>query len=142
MSETVRNNLGDRRVAVLLLGILSLAALGLTAVGIYGVISFLATQRMREMAIRAALGAQRWQVAGLIVRQGLVLAVAGVSIGALASVWTGSLLRAQLYETSGFDPLTLCAAAALLLVAALLACGTPAFRAASTPVSRLLTASE
>jgi putative ABC transport system permease protein len=142
MSDTVRNNLGDRRVAVLLLGILSLAALGLTAVGIYGVISFLATQRMREMAIRAALGAQRWQVAGLIVRQGLVLAVAGVSIGALASVWTGSLLRAQLYETSGFDPLTLCAAAALLLVAALLACGTPAFRAASTPVSRLLTASE
>ena len=138
MSDIVRNNLGDRRIAALLLGILSLAALGLTAVGIYGVISSLATQRMREMAIRVALGAQRWQVAGLIVRQGLVLAVTGVSIGALASVWAGSLLRAQLYETSGFDPLTVCATAALLLTAALLACAAPAGRAASAPVSRLL----
>jgi predicted permease len=138
MSETVRNNLGDRRVAVLLLGVLSLAALGLTAVGIYGVMSFLATQRMREMAIRMALGAHTWQVAGLIVRQGLVLAVAGVSIGALASVWAGSWLRAQLYETSGFDPLAVCAAAALLLAAAMLACAAPALRAAATPVSRLL----
>jgi putative ABC transport system permease protein len=142
MSSTVRDSLGDRRVAVLLLGILSLAALGLTAVGIYGVISFLATQRMREMAIRVALGAQSWQVAGMIVGQGLRLSALGVSIGAFSTMWTATLLRAQLYETSAFDPETLCAAATLLLATALVACSAPALRAASTPVSRLLSGLE
>ncbi len=142
MSQIVRDNLGDRRVAVLLLGILSLAALGLTAVGIYGVISFLATQRMREMAIRVALGAQSWQVASAIVGQGIRLSAVGISIGALSAMWTATLLRAQLYETSTFDPVTLCAAATLLLAAALAACASPALRAASTPVSRLLTGLE
>jgi len=138
MSELVRSSLADRRTAALLLGILALVALGLTAVGIYGVISFLATQRTSEMAIRMALGAQSWQVARLIVGQGIRLAAIGAVAGAVASLWAGQLLRAHLYETPTSDPLTIGGAAALLLATAAAACAAPAVRVAATDVSRSL----
>jgi putative ABC transport system permease protein len=138
MSELVRSSLADRRTAALLLGILALVALGLTAVGIYGVISFLAAQRTSEMAIRMALGAQRWQVARLIVGQGIRLAAIGAVAGAVASLWAGQLLRAHLYETPTSDPLTIGGAAALLLATAAAACAAPAVRVAATDVSRSL----
>ena len=138
MSEFVRRNLGDRRVAALLLGALSLAALALTAVGIYGVISLMAAERMREMAVRVALGARSWQVAALIVGQGIGLTAIGIVIGGLGSLWVGSLLRSQLYETSARDPLALAIAAALLLITAVGACAAPAWRVVRAPLTRLL----
>ena len=64
----------------------------MTAAGIYGVMSFLATQRTSEMAIRLALGAQRWQVARLIVGQGVRLVVIGVRMGTISGGWAGALL--------------------------------------------------
>jgi predicted permease len=138
MSEFVRRNLGDRRVAALLLAMLSIAALALTAVGIYGVISLMAAQRMREMAVRVALGARSWQVAALIVGQGIALTAMGIIIGGLGSLWAGSLLRSQLYETSAIDPLALSIAAALLLITAAGACAAPAWRVVRAPLTRLL----
>jgi putative ABC transport system permease protein len=126
MSEFVFNSVADRRMAALLLGLLAAVALGLTAVGIYGVISFLTAQRAQEMWIRIALGAQGWQVAALIVGQGIRLAAIGILVGAAASLWAGWLLRAHLYEIPPSDPLTMAAAAALLLVMAAAACGAPA----------------
>ncbi len=138
MSEIVRSNLGDRRVAAMLLGILSLAALALTAVGIYGVISLMAAQRMREMAVRVALGARSWQIAALILGQGIGLTLTGIAIGGLAGSWASSLLRSRLYETSPTDPVTLAASAALLLATAVAACAPPALRVIGSPLSRLL----
>ena len=93
---------------------------------------------MREMAVRAALGANRRQVAALILADGLRLAVAGLAIGGLASLWTSSLLRAHLYETSPGDPLVVTAVAALLLLTAVASCIAPAWRAARAPIARLL----
>src|SRR5258706_13740051 len=136
MSEFVLNSLADRRTAALLLGLLALVALGLTAVGIYGVVSFLATQRIPEMSIRLALGAQGWQVARLIVEQGVRLAAIGVLVGAVASLWAVWLLRAHLYETSAADPVTIAGAAALLLATAAAACAGPALRIRSSSFKR------
>jgi putative ABC transport system permease protein len=132
MSEFVRHSVADRRMAALLLGLLAAVALGLTAVGIYGVISFLAAQRTQEMSIRMALGAQGWQVASLIVGQGIRLAAIGILIGAAASLWAGWLLRARLYEIPPSDPVSIVGAAALLLATTAAACGVPAARVTST----------
>jgi ABC-type antimicrobial peptide transport system permease subunit len=128
----VQNSLADRRMSAVLLGLLALVALGLTAVGIYGVISFLAAQRIHEMSIRLALGAQGWQVAKLIVGQGVRLAAIGALVGAAGSVWAGWLLRAHLYETQAADPVTIAGAAGLLLVTAAAACVPPALRVTSS----------
>jgi putative ABC transport system permease protein len=138
MSEFVQNSVSDRRTAALLLGMLAVVALGLTAVGIYGVIAFLATQRTPEMAIRLALGAQSWQVARLIVGHGLRLATIGIAAGAVGSAWAGALLRAQLFETLAFDPVTMGCAAVLMLATAAAACAAPAKRVSSTSLRRFL----
>jgi ABC-type antimicrobial peptide transport system permease subunit len=105
---------------------LALAGMELSGVGIYGVISFAAAQRMREMAVRLALGARGWRVEALIVGQGIRLAAIGILLGALARMWTASLLHARLYETSSTDPLPAGAAALLLLATATIACAVPA----------------
>ncbi|HTM48318.1 MAG TPA: ADOP family duplicated permease [Bryobacteraceae bacterium] len=129
MSDVVALSQSGRRSAALLSGLLALVALALTAVGIYGVVSFLAAQRIPEMSIRLALGARPWQVTRLIVEQGVRLAAIGIVTGAVASLWAASLLRAGLYETPVTDPLTMLASAALLLSTAIAACLGPAARA-------------
>jgi ABC-type antimicrobial peptide transport system permease subunit len=105
-------------------------ALVLALVGIYGVLSFVVSQRTREMGIRMALGAQRGDVLRDVLARGLRLAVLGVLLG-LAGAWSVSrLLQSQLFGVTGSDPFTYIGGAALLLLAALLACYLPARRAA------------
>jgi macrolide transport system ATP-binding/permease protein len=93
-------------------------ALGLAAIGVYGVIAFSVSRRTREVGIRMALGAERGQVLRMVLSQGLRLAGAGIALGAFASAGVSRLLESMLYGVSGFDPLAYVAAAGVLLLIA------------------------
>jgi putative ABC transport system permease protein len=106
-----------------------LVALFLSMLGLYGVIAFAVSQRVREIGIRVALGAERFDVLMLVVRQGLGLALAGVGVGLPASFAGARLVKSLLYGVSPTDPLTFALIAVSLLLVALLACWLPARRA-------------
>jgi putative ABC transport system permease protein len=129
MTEYLRDSLARRRFNLILLSVFSGVALVLAAVGIYGVISYGVTQRTHEMGIRMALGAQPRDVLKLIVRQAMVLTLAGVGIGLLASLALTRLMKGLLFSVSVTDPLTFVVIALLMILVALLACLIPARRA-------------
>lgn len=129
MTEHLRDSLARRRFNLILLSIFSGVALALAAVGIYGVISYGVTQRTHEMGIRMALGAQPRDVLKLVVRQAMMLALAGVGIGLLASWALTRLMKGLLFGVSVTDPMTFVAIALLMTLIALLACLIPARRA-------------
>ncbi|HEY1242635.1 MAG TPA: ABC transporter permease [Bryobacteraceae bacterium] len=130
MESRVEASLSSRRFVVTLLTFFAGIALFMAALGLYGVISYSVTQRTQEIGVRMALGAQQSQVLRLVVGQGMRLAAAGAVLGFVLSLVLSSLLRNQLFAVSPFDPLTLVAMAAALLVSALLASYVPAARAA------------
>jgi predicted permease len=127
----------DRLVAALSAAFGVLATL-LAAVGLYGVMAFMVVRRTREIGIRMALGANRRNVLGLVLREVLVLAGAGIAIAVVAAFALGSVIESQLLGVSGRDPLVMgCATAALALVA-FLAGYVPAVRATRVdPLSAL-----
>ena len=125
-SGTVAN---DRLQTMLLTTFASLALL-LSAVGIYGVISYSVTQRTHELGIRAALGASQRGLLSLVIRHGMTLALAGLILGAAGSLALTRLLSTLLFGISPRDPATLIAVGAILSAVALLACYIPARRAA------------
>ena len=129
MPERVAESLGPRRFAVTLLGVFAVLALLLAALGIYGVISYAVTQRTQEIGIRMALGAQRRQVLGMVLGQGMRLAAAGALIGLLAAAVLARLLASQLFQVRQFDPLTFSAMAGILVLVGLVASYLPARRA-------------
>jgi putative ABC transport system permease protein len=104
-------------------------SLGLAAVGIYGVMAFLVTQRTREIGVRMALGAQKHDVLKLVVGKGMALAVTGIAIGVIASLALTRLMRSLLFEVTPTDWLTFVTGSVVLLIVALLACYIPARRA-------------
>ena len=112
-----------------LLGTFAGLALVLTAVGIYGVISYSVSQRTREIGLRIALGAQRGDVMQHVVREGMALVLWGVGIGLAVGLAATRVLASQIYGVSPRDPLTFAAVAALLAGVALAACYVPARRA-------------
>lgn len=118
----------ERRVAQLS-SFFAILAVVLACIGIYGLLSYEVTRRTREIGIRMAIGAQRTHVLGMIVRNGLVLAAAGVVVGTAASFATSRLLQSLLYQVHGGDPLTLIAVAVALLLVSLAACYIPGRRA-------------
>ena len=105
-------------------------ALLLAAVGLYAVLSYMVAQRTLEIGLRLALGAQRDSVLGLILRRGMVLAVAGLAIGIVASLLLTRFMQELLYGVKPFDPLTFVAVSAVLLLVSLVASSVPAYRAA------------
>ena len=111
--------------------VMSFAGLGLllAALGIYGVISYMVGQRTREIGIRVALGAQRGNVLGLVLAQGIRLTIAGAILGVLGSVALTRFLRSELFDIKPTDAVTLIGAAAVMLLVALAACYLPARRA-------------
>jgi ABC-type antimicrobial peptide transport system permease subunit len=115
---------------MLLLLISATIALTLSAVGIYGVISYVVVQRRAEIGIRMALGAQVTEVSRMIVAQSLALAGAGVVVGLLAAVASTRFLRSLLFEVSPSDPLVLAGTAIVLLLVAGAASLGPTRRAA------------
>jgi putative ABC transport system permease protein len=119
----------ERRFALLLFETFGLVALLLAATGIYGVLSGSVTERTREIGVRLALGAQRADVLGLIMRQGVKLTLSGVGAGLLAAWAVTRLLSTMLYSVSATDPWIFGGGALLLTAVALLACYLPARRA-------------
>jgi len=109
----------------------SLGALGLilAVVGVYGVVSYNASQRQHEIGIRMALGAQPNSVLGLVIRQAVVLVAAGIAIGVIVTLGVNRILVSFLVGVTSYDPLTYLSVSALMLAAALLACYIPARRA-------------
>ena len=106
------------RIGALVLMAFGGLALGLAAIGVYGVIAFSVSRRTREVGIRLALGAERGQVLRMVLSQGVRLAGAGIALGIIASAGVSRLLESMLYGVSGFDPLAYVAAAGLLLLIA------------------------
>ena len=129
LSEMVSASLAPRRFVVTLLGVFAGLALLMAVIGLYGVISYSVTQRTQEIGIRMALGAQRSEVLGLVIRQGMQLAGIGAVIGLIVSLAFSRVIQSQLFQVSPFDPLTFTATALVLIAAALLACYVPARRA-------------
>ena len=126
------------RFSMLLVGAFGLLAVFLAAVGIYGVISYSVAQRAREIGVRVALGAQRGQVFGLIIRHGLRLSALGIGIGLGAAFAVGRLLASFLYDVTATDPLTIVSVCLFIAVIAVGASLLPARRAASiSPVEAL-----
>ncbi|HXZ10890.1 MAG TPA: ABC transporter permease [Candidatus Sulfotelmatobacter sp.] len=129
MEEIVSRSLGERRFAMILLGSFAGLALLLASVGIYGVVSYLASQRTREIGIRMALGAQRRDVLRLVLGEGVKMALFGVGIGLAAAAGLTRLMTHVLYGVSATDPLTFAGVTLLLAAVALAASWLPARRA-------------
>jgi predicted permease len=129
MDALIEGSTGPRRFAMLLLGGFALLALTLASIGLYGVMSYTVTQRTRELGVRMALGAEAREVMGLVLRQGLRLALVGVGIGLLASLLMTRLLKSMLYDLSATDPVTFASISLLLIAVALIASYLPARRA-------------
>jgi ABC-type antimicrobial peptide transport system permease subunit len=121
-----------------LLAVFAGIALALAAVGIYGVMSYVARQRTREIGTRVALGATQGDIVWLVMRYGARIATIGAAIGVATGLAAGRALGSMLYGVSPADPITLAAAASVLLAATLVACYLPARRAAAIDPSRTL----
>jgi len=130
MDQVVDASMGSERFEALLFGSFSGVALLLAALGIYGVMAFEVEQRTHEIGLRMALGAGRVQVLALILRDGMIQALAGLVLGSGGAFFAGRAMQSRLYGVGAIDPLALGGVAAVLLIAALLACYVPAERAA------------
>lgn len=129
LEQDVARSMGPRRLALWLVGLFSLIALALAIAGIYGVMSFVVSQRTRELGVRMALGASKGGVLKMVVGQGARLAVFGLGLGAVGVFALQRVIVGQLYAVSATDPVTLAGLSLLLFCAALLACLVPAWRA-------------
>jgi len=130
LDQYVSESIADTRFESVLLGIFGALALTLTAIGVYGVISYSVMQRTREMGIRLALGAERGTIIGMIIRSGLRLVTIGVVPGLLASFLLTKLIVGLLYDVSPSDPWTFLSVSVVLIAIGLLASYIPARRAA------------
>jgi putative ABC transport system permease protein len=130
MDQVVSENMQDASLRTFLLGIFAALALLLAAVGIYGVMAYLVTQRTHEIGIRMALGAERENVLRLVLGQGIKLIALGVAIGSAGALGLTRLISKLLYGISPNDPSTFVAVAILLICVAVAACWLPARRAA------------
>jgi putative ABC transport system permease protein len=129
LEDRVGRQLRRPRFNLLLIGVFAACALGLTLVGVYGVIAASVAGRTREIGVRVALGASARQVLGMVVREGMVLVGLGVGIGLLAAIWLTRFAVNLLYGVTPGDLATRFVVVTLVAVAALLACFVPARRA-------------
>jgi putative ABC transport system permease protein len=131
LDRVLAESIATRRFNLFLLGAFAAAALGLAVVGVYGVMAYSVAERTREIGVRIALGARRGQVAGMVVREALPLAAAGIAAGLIATWPLARLMSTLLYEVRATDPETYAAVAILLGITALASSLGPALRAAS-----------
>jgi putative ABC transport system permease protein len=129
--EEIRDSsLAAERLSLSVLGVFALVALGLSVVGLYGVLAYSVARRRREIGVRTALGAQRRDVVRLVVGEGMRLTSLGILAGILGALWLTQWLSSLLFEITPSDPATFSAVTLLLLVVTLIACWIPARRAA------------
>jgi putative ABC transport system permease protein len=130
LEQTIDTSLGQPRLNTWLLGTFAVLALVLASIGIYGVTSYSVTQRIQEIGIRMALGAERGDVLSLVVKHGIGLTGAGVLLGLIGAVGLTRFLKSLLYGVQPIDWGTFLIASAILSATALLASYIPARRAA------------
>ena len=131
MTSLVRATTAERRFALLVFGVFGGVALVLAVTGLYGALARSVTERTREIGVRAALGASRPEILGLVLKQGLGLAFAGVVAGIAGSIVVTRLLETLLFGTAPTDPFTYAGAALLFMTVAAVASSVPALRAAT-----------
>ena len=131
MQEIVAGSIATQRLAMMLLSVFSALALVLSAIGIYGVISYLTEQRTHEIGVRMALGATSADVLRLVLGEGMRITLVGVAIGLLAALGLTRLIAKMIYGVGATDPITFAGVTILLTVVALCACYIPARRAMS-----------
>ena len=129
MTDVAAESVSRRKFTMQLVGLFGILALLLAGVGIYGVIAYSVTQRTREIGIRVALGASRSAILRWVLKQGMILIVAGIAVGLLGALALTRLLRSLLFGIAPIDIVTYGVLALLLAVVALIACYIPARRA-------------
>jgi putative ABC transport system permease protein len=125
----LRDSMSRQRFSMILLAVFGALGLVLALIGIYGVLSYTVTQRIHEIGIRMALGAERGQVLAMVIAQGMRLALLGVGIGAAAALALGRAMSTLLFGITPTDPATFASVSALLSAVALAACSLPAWKA-------------
>jgi putative ABC transport system permease protein len=129
LNGAVTASMEQRRFSMDIVAAFAVTALLLAALGIYGVISYIVSERTRDIGIRLALGAQRATIMGMVLRQGLGLAAAGAALGLAGSVIVSHLMAGLLYGVSPTDLITFAGVTLVLAAVALAACYLPARRA-------------
>jgi putative ABC transport system permease protein len=129
MDRVLANTVARPRLILYVLGGFASVALLLAALGLYGIVSYSVTRRRREIGVRVALGAQRFDVLGPILREGMTLTAAGLALGVAASFASTRVMQSLLFEVEAMDPLTVAGVALFLAVTALAASYVPARRA-------------
>jgi ABC-type antimicrobial peptide transport system permease subunit len=140
MSERTELALMSRTNTMHLATLFAAVAVFLSAIGLYGVLAYLVTLRVREIGIRLAVGSAPRAIVGLVLREGLGLAVGGTVLGALGTLALGRMLASQLYGVEPSDPWVMFLMTVTLTAVAALACIIPARRAAHVDVMRILSA--
>jgi len=129
LDDAVSASLEQRRFSMDIVAAFAITALLLAALGIYGVVSYIVSERTRDIGIRLALGAERGNILAMVLRQGLGLAMAGAALGLVGSLIVSHLMAGLLYGVMPTDPLTFVGVTLVLTVVALAACYIPARRA-------------
>ena len=138
MAAAVSESIAAPRFYTILLGVFAFLALLLTFVGVYGTASYGVSRRTREFGIRMAVGAERKQLIGMILRQGLLRAIAGVAIGGVGAWALARLIAGLVYGVPVRDPISLSIAAAVLMAGALTAFYLPAQRSTNIDPAAVL----
>ncbi|HEX6693732.1 MAG TPA: ADOP family duplicated permease [Longimicrobiales bacterium] len=138
LADGLRDVISERRLTTGLITAFAALALGLAAIGIYGLLSFSVAERTREMAVRAALGADRRELLSMVLRNGGVVVLAGAAAGVVAAHWLTKLLQSLLTGVTRGDPITYVTVLIAVVAAALVASLVPALRASrADPLSAL-----
>lgn len=129
LDEMISNSVAKPRFYMLLFGLFALVGLVLAVVGVYGVISYMVSERTHEIGVRMALGATRRDVLRMVLGRGMTLAAVGIAIGLGGGIAVTRVIESLLFEVSAYDPLIFGAVSALLALVAAFACYIPAMRA-------------
>ena len=129
MDDMLGTSIARQRMSMMVFVVFAIVALTLASVGLYGVVAHGVTERTHEIGVRIALGAEQRHVLGLVVRQGLSMALVGTAIGVAGSIALSRWIQGLLFGVTATDPMTFVAVVATLLAVALIACYVPAWRA-------------
>ena len=129
MDNLIREQIGDTKLDTVLLNFFGAIGLGLALLGVYGVVAYSVSRRTREIGIRMALGANRFSVMRMVIRQGLILSLIGVAIGGVGAVALKKVLQNNFTVANTNDVTTYLVAGVLVTIVACLACHVPARRA-------------